>query len=55
MGDPIFGTYYKSTIQSVTNAKPQEQTMKAAGTQLLDLIGPAVLITHSQGGLNGWS
>lgn len=29
--------------------------MKAAGIALLDEIGPAVLITHSQGGLYGWT
>jgi pimeloyl-ACP methyl ester carboxylesterase len=28
--------------------------MQAAGIALLDRIGPAVLITHSQGGLFGW-
>ena len=32
-----------------------EQTrLKAAGTALLDRIGPALLITHSQGGPAGW-
>jgi pimeloyl-ACP methyl ester carboxylesterase len=29
--------------------------MREAGTALLDRIGPAVLITHSQGGLYGWA
>lgn len=29
--------------------------MRAAGTALLDKVGPAVLITHSQGGLYGWA
>ena len=29
--------------------------MKAAGERLLDRIGPAIVITHSQGGLYGWS
>lgn len=28
--------------------------MKDAGIKLLDKIGPAVVITHSQGGLYGW-
>jgi pimeloyl-ACP methyl ester carboxylesterase len=28
--------------------------MQAAGAALLDRIGPAILITHSQGGLFGW-
>ena len=28
--------------------------MQAAGASLLDRIGPAVLVTHSQGGTHGW-
>ncbi|KAL2871365.1 alpha/beta hydrolase [Aspergillus lucknowensis] len=54
-GDPIFDAYYASNVQSISNSIAQERTMKAAGEALLDKIGPAVLITHSQGGLYGWS
>ena len=28
--------------------------MRSAGMKLLDRIGPAILITHSQGGTHGW-
>ena len=28
--------------------------MQAAGAHLLDRIGPAILVTHSQGGTHGW-
>ncbi|KAE8385407.1 Alpha/Beta hydrolase protein [Aspergillus alliaceus] len=55
IGDPVFDTYYMSTVQSISNSKFQEETMQVAGEQLLDRIGPAVVITHSQGGLYGWS
>ncbi|THC88696.1 hypothetical protein EYZ11_011853 [Aspergillus tanneri] len=54
-GDPIFDAYYLSNVQSISDSQRQEETMKAAGEQLLDRIGPAVVITHSQGGLYGWS
>ncbi|KAL3477261.1 Alpha/Beta hydrolase protein [Aspergillus californicus] len=54
-GDEIFNAYYASNVQSISDSTAQEVTMKAAGEALLDKIGPVVLITHSQGGLYGWS
>jgi pimeloyl-ACP methyl ester carboxylesterase len=42
-------------VQSISDSLAQEQTMQSAGEALLDKIGPVVLITHSQGGLYGWS
>ncbi|KAL4992844.1 Alpha/Beta hydrolase protein [Aspergillus falconensis] len=54
-GDPIFDAYYASNVQSISDSEAQEVTMKAAGEALLDQIGPVILITHSQGGLYGWS
>lgn len=54
-GDPIFDAYYQSNIQFIDNGTEQERTMRIAGTALLDKVGPAVLITHSQGGLYGWA
>ncbi|KAK2761227.1 hypothetical protein FQN54_001749 [Arachnomyces sp. PD_36] len=55
IGDPIFDNYYKSGVQYIKDTVEQETTMKAAGIALLEEIGPAVLITHSQGGLYGWT
>ncbi|KAB8207521.1 Alpha/Beta hydrolase protein [Aspergillus parasiticus] len=55
MGDLFFDAYYMSTVQSVSDSRVQEETMKVAGEKLLDRIGPAIVITHSQGGLYGWS
>jgi hypothetical protein len=49
MGDRIFDTYYMSNVQSISNTVEEETRMKAAGEALLDKIGPAVVITHSQG------
>lgn len=55
MGDPIFNAYFASIVQSQKNSSDQEPSMQKAGAALLDKIGPAVLIAHSQGGLAGWS
>ncbi|KAL4763580.1 alpha/beta hydrolase [Aspergillus foveolatus] len=54
-GDPVFDAYYASNVQSISDSEAQEVTMKGAGEALLDIIGPVILITHSQGGLYGWS
>jgi pimeloyl-ACP methyl ester carboxylesterase len=54
MGDPIFDQYYASNVQFQANTVAQETKMQAAGAALLDKIGPAVLISHSQGGLMPW-
>ena len=52
MGDPVFDAFYSSNVQFIVNATYQQQTMQAAGAQLLDMIGaPAWLLGHSQGGL----
>jgi pimeloyl-ACP methyl ester carboxylesterase len=55
MGDPIFDAYYASTIQMLSSFPEQERCMKAAGMALLDKIGPAILLAHSQAGTFGWS
>lgn len=55
MGDPIFDNYFASTVQYLASSTQEETVMQAAGIALLDRIGPAVLVAHSQGGLLGWS
>jgi pimeloyl-ACP methyl ester carboxylesterase len=52
-GDPVFDQFYASQVASLTNPE-SEKLMQTAGAALLDRIGPAVLITHSQAGLFGW-
>ncbi|KAL2063191.1 hypothetical protein VTL71DRAFT_6263 [Oculimacula yallundae] len=54
IGDPTFDQYYASNVQFQTNTVVQEMNMQAAGSALLDKTGPAVLISHSQGGLMPW-
>ena len=41
-------------MQFQSDTVVQEAKMQAAGAALLDRIGPAVLISHSQGGLMPW-
>ena len=54
MGDPISNAFYASTVPSLKDYAAEETLMQAAGASLLDRVGPAILITHSQGGTHGW-
>lgn len=54
MGDPTFDAFYASNVQVISNAIKQRQTMQKAGVALLDRLGSAILIAHSQGGLMPW-
>jgi pimeloyl-ACP methyl ester carboxylesterase len=54
-GDPIFDQLFAQHLQSIPTATGvSERQTKAAGAALLDKIGPAILLTHSQGGAFGW-
>jgi pimeloyl-ACP methyl ester carboxylesterase len=53
MGDPVFDQFYAAGVPSLDNPA-SERLMQAAGAALLDRIGPAVVLTHSQAGLFGW-
>jgi pimeloyl-ACP methyl ester carboxylesterase len=52
-GDPTFDQFYASQVPFLGNAESEELVQKA-GIALLDRIGPAILVTHSQAGLFGW-
>lgn len=54
MGDPIFDAFYATQVESLKSDVETQQLAQKAGAALLDRIGPAVLITHSQSGLLGW-
>jgi triacylglycerol esterase/lipase EstA (alpha/beta hydrolase family) len=54
MGDPIFDEFYASNVQFQANTVVQKTKMQAAGAALLQKIGQAALISHSQGGLMPW-
>jgi pimeloyl-ACP methyl ester carboxylesterase len=51
-GDPVFDQQMSGSVKSIpTSTGTSERLIKAAGAALLDKIGPAILLTHSQGGL----
>ena len=53
-GDPIFDAFYASQVVSLASAIELQTLVKAAGTALLDKIGPTIIITHSQAGPYAW-
>jgi pimeloyl-ACP methyl ester carboxylesterase len=53
-GDPIFDQWYASEVESLASATETQQRNKDAGAALLDRIGPAIVLTHSQAGSFGW-
>ena len=54
-GDPIFDAFYASNVEFMLNETISQLKMQKAGAALLDRIGAAVLLTHSQSGSFGWS
>jgi pimeloyl-ACP methyl ester carboxylesterase len=53
-GDAAFDQFYASQMPSVANFAKQQEINRDAGIALLDRIGPAILLTHSQSGAMGW-
>ena len=53
-GDPEFDHFLAGTGPSQSDMEQAHRDMQQAGADLLDTIGPAVLMTHSAGGPSGW-
>ena len=53
-GDPVFDAFYATQVESLSSAVETQTLIQAAGNALLDKIGPAIVITHSQSGPFGW-
>jgi len=53
-GDPTFDNFYASIMPSLKSNEETAMKIRAAGSKLLDKIGPVVLLTHSQSGQHGW-
>jgi pimeloyl-ACP methyl ester carboxylesterase len=53
-GDPVFDQFYASQVQYIGQATVNEANIRAAVAALLDKIGPAIVLTHSQSGSFGW-
>lgn len=54
-GDPIFDQFYASQVQYIASNAVTQQLNRDAGAALLDRIGPAIVMTHSQSGAVGWA
>lgn len=54
MGDPVFDAYCATLVTGLVDFAKEQSIMQSVGKSLLDRIGPAILITHSQGGCHGW-
>lgn len=53
-GDPVFDQFYASQMPSIQDFGEQQRLNRDAIVALLEKIGPAVLLTHSQSGAFGW-
>ncbi|HVR49425.1 MAG TPA: alpha/beta hydrolase [Pseudorhodoferax sp.] len=54
MGDPVFDQFYASQVEYLASNAETQTLVRRAGAALLDRIGPAILLTHSQAGPFGW-
>jgi pimeloyl-ACP methyl ester carboxylesterase len=53
-GDPIFDQFFASQVQAMVSFPLQQELSSGAILALLEKIGPAILLTHSQSGATGW-
>jgi pimeloyl-ACP methyl ester carboxylesterase len=53
-GDPVFDEFFASQVPSIGDGSLMEELNQDAGAALLDRIGPAIILTHSQSGPFGW-
>jgi pimeloyl-ACP methyl ester carboxylesterase len=53
-GDPIFDTWYASQVGHIGSYIKVETLFRPAIKALLERVGPAYLVTHSQSGPLGW-
>ena len=54
-GDPVFDQFFASQVEDIASVTMIEDLNRNAGIALLDKIGPAILLTHSQSGPFGWA
>src|SRR5579862_8448393 len=53
-GDPVFDQFFASQVEDMSDLVALEDLNRNAGIALLEKIGPAILLTHSQSGPFGW-
>lgn len=54
IGDPVFDQFYSSQVQFLADNAESQRLIQHAASALLDAIGPAIILTHSQSGPFGW-
>lgn len=54
-GDPVYDAFYATMLETMSDSQEAPKLFEAAGEALLDRIGPAILLTHSQTGPFGWA
>ena len=54
VGDPVFDQFAASQVEIIPSDVETEKLLSSATAALLDRIGPAILLTHSQSGPSGW-
>lgn len=54
-GDAVFDQFFASQVEGLASALMIEDLNRNAGVALLERIGPAILLTHSQSGPFGWT
>lgn len=54
-GNPAFDQFFASQVPYLASAQQTEELVDPALVALLEKIGPAILLTHGQGGLFGWA
>src|SRR5262252_1944678 len=53
-GNPTFDQFYASQVESIASAVKTEELVFPADIALLEKIGPAIVLTHSQSGVFGF-
>lgn len=53
-GDPVFDQFFASQLPTIADFTTQQILNRDALIALIDKIGPAILLTHSQSGAFGW-
>src|SRR5262245_7783181 len=53
-GDPSFDQFYAEQMPSIASFPKQQELNRDAGIALLDMIGSAIVMVHSQSGTFGW-
>jgi pimeloyl-ACP methyl ester carboxylesterase len=53
-GDPVFDQFFASQVEDIRDVAVIERLNREAGVALLEKIGAAILLTHSQSGPFGW-